>query len=131
VRFGVAKDVVAVGEGIETMLSVRCILPRLPMIAALSANHLAALGFPTGVRRVYVVRDSDDAGLRGSARLTDLTEQRGIETISVSPHAGDFNDDLRRVGTGKLLTRIRVQLSSLDTARFLVGFSTDHDPRPV
>lgn len=32
------------GEGIETMLSLHCALPAMPMAAALSANHLAALG---------------------------------------------------------------------------------------
>ncbi|MCK1494946.1 DNA primase, partial [Bradyrhizobium sp. 180] len=42
VRFGVADDVLAAGEGIETMLSLRCVLPTMPMAAALSANHLAA-----------------------------------------------------------------------------------------
>jgi hypothetical protein len=42
-RFGAAEDVLAVGEGIETMLSLRCALPAMPMAAALSANHLAAL----------------------------------------------------------------------------------------
>ncbi len=46
VRFGVATDVMAAGEGIETMLSLRSIMPTLPMIAALSANHLAAILFP-------------------------------------------------------------------------------------
>ena len=46
VRFGVANDVLAAGEGIETMLSLRCVLPNLPMVAALSANHLAALAAP-------------------------------------------------------------------------------------
>ena len=46
VRFGVATDVMAAGEGIETMLSLRSIMPNLPMIAALSANHLAAILFP-------------------------------------------------------------------------------------
>src|SRR5260370_31694370 len=46
VRFGVVDDVMAAGEGIETMLSLRMILPTLPMVAALSANHLAALVFP-------------------------------------------------------------------------------------
>ena len=43
VRFGVADDVLAAGEGIETMLSLRCALPTMPMAAALSANHLAAM----------------------------------------------------------------------------------------
>ena len=36
------RRVLAVGEGIETMLSLRCALPAMPMAAALSANHLAA-----------------------------------------------------------------------------------------
>ena len=38
----------AAGEGIETMLSLRMVLPSMPMVAALSANHLAALLFPPG-----------------------------------------------------------------------------------
>ena len=32
VRFGVASDVVAAGEGIETMLSLKSVLPTLPHI---------------------------------------------------------------------------------------------------
>ncbi len=32
VRFGVADDVMAAGEGIETMLSLRCVLPHMPMV---------------------------------------------------------------------------------------------------
>ena len=52
VRFGVANDVLAAGEGIETMLSLRCALPTLPMVAALSANHLAALLLPLTLRRL-------------------------------------------------------------------------------
>ena len=54
VRFGAVRDVLAAGEGIETVLSLRCVLPRLPMIAALSANHLAALMFPASLRRLYI-----------------------------------------------------------------------------
>ena len=47
VRFDVAHDVMAAGEGIETMLSLRCVLSNMPMVAALSAAHLAAILFPT------------------------------------------------------------------------------------
>ena len=36
----------AAGEGIETMLSLRCVMPDMPMVAALSAAHLAAILFP-------------------------------------------------------------------------------------
>src|SRR5690606_22426510 len=54
VRFGPAGPVMAAGEGIETMLSLRELAPALPLIAGLSAAHLAALTFPAGLRRLYV-----------------------------------------------------------------------------
>jgi hypothetical protein len=47
---------------IETMLSLRYALPALPMAAALSANHLAAMMLPSGLRRLYIARDDDAAG---------------------------------------------------------------------
>ena len=72
VRFGVANDVLAAGEGIETMLSLRCVLPTLPMAAALSANHLAAMLLPPTLRRLYIARDDDAAG---DAAVTALTER--------------------------------------------------------
>ena len=62
VRFGTVQDVAAAGEGIETMLSLRCVVPDMPMLAALSAAHLGAIVFPTAIRRLYVVRDNDPAG---------------------------------------------------------------------
>src|SRR5260370_864248 len=34
VRFGAVGEVMAAGEGIETMLSLRCIVPAMPMVAA-------------------------------------------------------------------------------------------------
>jgi hypothetical protein len=54
VRFGAVQDVLAAGEGIETMLSLKSLLPRIPIAAALSAAHLAALLFPPTLRRLYV-----------------------------------------------------------------------------
>ena len=65
VRFGKASDIVAAGEGIETMLALKSVLPDLPMIAGLSANHLAALDLPSSLRRLYVARDNDAEGLQG------------------------------------------------------------------
>lgn len=59
VRFCVADDVMAAGEGVETMLSLRQVTPDLPLVAGLSANHLAALLLPVGLRRLYLVRDDD------------------------------------------------------------------------
>jgi len=45
VRFGPAGDVMAAGEGIETMLSLRGVMPNMSMVAALSAAHLGAFLF--------------------------------------------------------------------------------------
>ena len=64
-----SQDVLAAGEGIETMLSLKTLLPGMPMAAALSANHLAALLLPPSLRRLYVAADNDKAGLRAAARL--------------------------------------------------------------
>ena len=62
VRFGTVDDVMIAGEGIETMLSLREVLPTMPMAAATSSAHLAAILFPPTLRRLYVARDRDAAG---------------------------------------------------------------------
>ena len=96
VRFGVAHDVMAAGEGIETMLSLRCVMPTMPMVAALSATHLAAILFPATLRRLYIARDDDPAGDAALASLIDRAAEAGIEAMALSPALGDFNEDLRR-----------------------------------
>ena len=96
VRFGVAHDVIAAGEGIETMLSLRCVMPIMPMVAALSAAHLAAILFPVTLRRLYIARDNDPAGDGAVANLIDRSREAGIEAITLSPRLGDFNEDLER-----------------------------------
>ena len=121
VRFGVAHDVMAAGEGIETMLSLRTILPALPMVAALSANHLAAILFPATLRRLYVARDRDAAGDIALARLADRAREAGIEPFALSPTHGDFNDDLRRLGSDRLRAALLSQLAPDDVARFMSG----------
>jgi len=119
VRFGVAGDVMAAGEGIETMLSLRSVLPTLPMVAALSANHLAALLFPATLRRLYVARDLDPAGDAATAALTGRARTAGIEPLSLSPMLDDFNEDLRRIGIDDLRAVLRTQLAPEDVPRFM------------
>ena len=119
VRFGVCDDVLAAGEGIETMLSLRSVMPIMPMAAALSAAHLSALLFPPGLRRLYIARDNDPAGHGAAATLYDRALQAGIEAIPLSPQLGDFNEDLRLHGVSPLRARIPAQLSSQDVERFL------------
>ena len=119
VRFGAADDVLAVGEGIETMLSLRCALPAMPMAAALSANHLAAFLLPPALRRLYIARDADAAGDAALAALTERADAVGIEALALSPRTDDFNEDLRAFGLGALRAALRIQLASLDVVRFV------------
>ena len=120
VRFGTASDVMAAGEGIETMLSLRCVMPTMPLAAALSAAHLAAILFPPTLRRLYVVRDNDPAGDGAMAGLFHRTRMAWIDAIALSPHGDDFNDDLRRFGIDTLRAALRVQLAPEDVARFML-----------
>ena len=119
VRFGAALDIAAAGEGIETMLSLRCVMPSMPMMSALSAAHLAAILFPVTLRRLYVVRDNDPAGDGAMAGLFDRAHAARIDAVTLSPQGDDFNGDLRRFGIDELRAAVRVQLAPEDVARFM------------
>ncbi len=121
VRFGAADDdVLVAGEGIETMLSLRCVLPTLPMAAALSANHLAAMVLSSNLRRLYIARDADAAGDTVLAVMLQRAETAGIEAIPLSPRLGDFNEDLHVFGLDTLRAALRIQLAPEDVSRFLL-----------
>ena len=84
----------AAGEGIETILSVRQALPNMPMVAALSGAHLAAILFPAhcavSISSATTMRQGDVA----RDRLFERADAAGIEAIVLSPVLGDFNEDL-------------------------------------
>jgi len=127
VRFGVAQDVMTAGEGIETVLSLRCVLPTMPMAAALSAAHLGAILFPSALRRLYIARDNDAAGDRAVARLIDRANDVGIEAITLSPRLGDFNEDIRALGIDALRSVVRVQIVGKDRARYMEPMARQTD----
>ena len=118
VRFGTVEDVLAAGEGIETVLSVREMLPALPVLAALSSNHLAAILFPPGLRILYILRDADSAGDAAVAALAARAAGAGIVPHVLSPQLGDFNDDLCRAGFPALRAKLLSQLRPVDVQRF-------------
>ena len=120
VRFGMGSEVMSAGEGIETVLSVRTVLPAMPSLAALSAAHLSAILFPTTLRRLYIARDNDPAGDGAMATLTERASAVGIEAVVLTPRLGDFNEDLRFLGPDALAARLRDQIVSQDIARFMV-----------
>jgi hypothetical protein len=111
--------VLAVGEGIETMLSLRMVLPTMPMIAALSASHLSAVQFPSGLQRIYIAQDKDPAGSNAAARLMARAEADQIEALVLMPICDDFNGDLRNLGPAPLAQHLRPQLVPEDVTRFL------------
>ena len=94
------------------MLALKSVLPPLPMIAGLSANHLAALDLPPVLRRLYVARDNDAAGLRAAQRLRE--RHHGMDVRELVPVHDDFNLDLCRLGPRGLRARLKDQLDPAD-----------------
>lgn len=119
VRFSRASDVLLAGEGLETTLSLREVTPTMPMVAALSANHLAAFELPLTLRRLYLTRDDDPAGRWAVDTLAERAQTVGIEALTLVPTLGDFNEDLRRLGREALADGVRAQLAPEDLARFI------------
>ena len=118
VRFGIAGDVLAAGEGIETVLSLREVLPQLPLAAALSSNHLAAILFPPDLRILYILRDRDPAGDAAVESLSARAQTAGIQPVALTPIQGDFNDDLCRLGLDGLSAHLLPQVVPGHGARF-------------
>lgn len=123
VRIGEAADLLAAGEGLETMLALCMALPGLPVIAALSANHLAALILPPGLRRLYIAVDSDMAGRDAADRLAERAGADGIEAIRLTSRLEDVNEDLRAFGLTELRADLRPQLAPEDVDRVLLSTS--------
>ncbi len=117
VRFGRAVNVMIAGEGLETILSLRQVMPSMPAAAALSANHLAALELPVGLRRLYLARDDDLAGHRAVETLADRARAAGVEALTLGPALNDFNEDLRRLGAEVLRHGLCAQLAPDDRPR--------------
>jgi hypothetical protein len=111
---GVPVEVMAAGEGLETMASLRTVMPAMPVVAATSANHLAALELPAGCARLYIAADADAAGRHGIERLSHRASEAGIVPLVLRPQLGDFNEDLRRLGPARLAAWLRDQLAPED-----------------
>jgi DNA primase len=113
------EDVLAAGEGLETMLSLRQLAPRMPAVAALSAAHLAALALPATLRRLYLALDWDDAGRWAGDSLAAKARSIGAETVILATTHGDLNDALRKIGADELRALLRLQFAPVDVERFL------------
>jgi hypothetical protein len=119
VWFGAVDDAMAVGEGLETVLSVRTAMPAMPMAAALSSGHLGVFRPPYTLRRLYIAQDNDPAGELAALKLSRSAACVGIEPVVLTPTLNDFNDDLRQFGVDALQTALRKQLRPEDVSRFM------------
>lgn len=111
--------VVVAGEGLESILSLSHVMPGLPMVAALTANHLAAFRPPAGCLRLYVAADADAAGRHGVEGLSRRAQPLAILPLVLTPELGDFNEDLRRLGPDRLIANLRGQLAPEDASALL------------
>ncbi|MEQ8285728.1 toprim domain-containing protein [Thalassospira sp.] len=121
VRFGTVTDTMLAAEGLETALALKMIMPEMPVMAALSAAHLAALTWPPKLRRLYVARDNDEVGRLALEKIRSRAGE--IDVRELVPRAEDFNADLLTLGPDRLRGWIGEQLAP-DDSHFLI-----HDGR--
>ena len=119
VRFGPNAEIMAAGEGVETVLSLRMAMPNLSAVAALSAAHLSALIPPLQARRLYIAVDGDSAGRDAAVRLAERLSAGSIETVQLTPRRKDFNDDLVAGGPHMLAAQLADQIAPEDKQRFI------------
>jgi len=117
VRLTPHDDILVVGEGIETMLSLTQAVPGLPVWAALSSGHLGAVLLPEGLQRLYIAIDRDPAGQRAAERLSARATDVGVAVRVLEPRLGDFNDDLRAYGVAGLRQHLKAQIGLEDRQR--------------
>ena len=93
IRLYAPDETLAVTEGIETALAVRC-ATGLPVWATCSAGGMARLIVPPDVRLVIICADHDPAGLDAARTLARrlLTEQRRVKMLTPDTPGADWAD---------------------------------------
>lgn len=98
-------DSLVVGEGLETVLSLRDVLPRWPMAACLSAGHLARFSPPPHIRRLIIARDNGAAGRRAAATIAARMGAQDVAVTVLRPILSDMNADSMQIGAAFLRQR--------------------------
>jgi hypothetical protein len=106
VRFGAIDDFAIIGEGIETVLSLKSAFPGIPTVAALSAAHLAAWRPPSTLRRLVIAADNDEAGRSAAWRLSARIGEPLIDATTIIPLGADFNGELGKTSRESMHDRV-------------------------
>jgi hypothetical protein len=92
-------DQVAIGEGIETCLSVEVAMPELRVLSAVSLGNMATVTLPRTIARVIVLADNDgdkQGPAMGLQRAIDHFSRACCDVrIAQAPEGKDLNDCLR------------------------------------
>lgn len=92
VRLAEAQDELAIGEGIETMLTASDVFG-VPAWAALSADNLSRLIISHPLRRLIIAADNDEAGMRAAQSLcARMVNSTIVEIEAAPPGFNDWND---------------------------------------
>jgi len=97
-----ADETVAIGEGIETCLSVALACPELRVLSAVSLANSAGVWLPPQVRNILLLRDNDMKPEAQAAfqRVVEHHLDAGrIVRVARSPIGNDFNDARRAWAT--------------------------------
>ena len=93
--------VIAIGEGIETTLSIRLLpgLSTMPVWSVLNANGISSFPVLPEIQSVWIAVDNDASGTgeKAARALTQSMNAAGVETVCIEPpHVGnDLNDVVR------------------------------------
>jgi putative DNA primase/helicase len=79
-----ARGCIGIAEGIETALAAR-LASGVPTVAAYCAGNLAAWRWPTGVQRVVIFADNDNAGREAANALRARVIRAGLQANVMTP----------------------------------------------
>jgi phage/plasmid primase-like uncharacterized protein len=111
-----ASDSLIIGEGLETMLTIACLLPHMPTAAAVSAGHLPGVILPPGLTRLYIARDNDAGGRAAALALKRRAQDAGILVRYLPALTKDWNSDLTHCGARATRSRLQARLHPADDA---------------
>lgn len=98
VRLAVGPDALAVGEGMESAMSLLCgpLRGAVTVWAALSASGMAGLRLPSALGTLIVATDGDAPGKAAGAKLAQRAAALGwAVTLFPAPDGRDWNDVIR------------------------------------